>query len=137
MQPFLDHIALNVNDPEGMTAFYSQVLGLAPERLEAFAQGQVPFPSVRINENAIIDFFPPDMWKDELPGGLRQGRMNHFCLTIGAGDWEGFLERLDRLGVVIVVGPAKRWGAHGDAVAVYFHDPEGNLIEVRHYPGEG
>jgi len=62
--------------------------------------------------------------------------MNHFCLCLPAGEWADFLERLKASGTVVEVGPAKRWGAHGQAISVYFHDPEGNYLEVRHYPGE-
>ena len=45
MQCLMDHIVLNVEDDEKMIDFYSRVLMLAPERLEEYRAGKVPFPS--------------------------------------------------------------------------------------------
>jgi len=63
MQCSMDHIVLNVEDDEKMIAFYSKVLMLAPERLDEYNAGDVPFPSVRLNSNTIIDLFPKKMWQ--------------------------------------------------------------------------
>ena len=51
----LDHIVLNVADVERSLAFYSQTLGMAAERVEAWRRGELRFPSVRVNEATIID----------------------------------------------------------------------------------
>ena len=56
----MDHIVLTVQDMDKVMGFYTDVLGLKPERLDAFRQGKVPFPSVRINADTIIDLFPVD-----------------------------------------------------------------------------
>ncbi len=54
----LDHIVLNVSDIDRSLKFYTEVLGLQPERLDEFKAGKVGFPSVRINGDTIIDLFP-------------------------------------------------------------------------------
>ena len=45
----MDHIVLNVPDIDRSLAFYMDVLGLEPERLDKFRRGEAPFPSVRIS----------------------------------------------------------------------------------------
>jgi catechol 2,3-dioxygenase-like lactoylglutathione lyase family enzyme len=35
--------------------------------------------------------------------------------------------------IAIREGPVSRWGARGQATSVYFLDPDGNEIEIRHY----
>lgn len=130
----MDHIVLNVTDMADMLNFYTGVLGLPAERLEAFYKGKAPFPSVRINDDTIIDLFPADMWRDQTDDAEAGHRLNHFCLTLPSDEWNAFRNRLQGKDVAIETGPAKRWGAHGTGISIYFRDPEGTLIEVRHYP---
>ena len=63
MQCRMDHIVLNMDDEETMLDFYTRVLELHPERLAEYRAGTVPFPSVRLNADTIIDFFPKTMWQ--------------------------------------------------------------------------
>ena len=133
MQCLMDHIVLNVEDDEKMIAFYSKVLMFTPERLEEYRTGDVPFPSVRLNSDTVIDLFPKKLWQQSAQ--IRQGpeNLNHFCFAISKGTWENFLERLQANNVEIEDGPVSRWGAHGTGTSIYFRDPEGNLIEARYY----
>ena len=55
MQCTMDHIVLNVEDDEKMMDFYSKVLMLEAERLHEYRAGMVPFPSVRLNSDTIIE----------------------------------------------------------------------------------
>ena len=133
MQCLMDHIVLNVEDDEKMIAFYSKVLMFTPERLEEYRTGDVPFPSVRLNSDTVIDLFPKKLWQQSAQ--TRQGpeNLNHFCFAISKGTWENLLERLQANNVEIEDGPVSRWGAHGTGTSIYFRDPEGNLIEARYY----
>jgi catechol-2,3-dioxygenase len=133
MQCRMDHIVLNVEDDEKMIGFYSDILMLATERLEDYRAGKVPFPSVRMNSETIIDLFPKKMWQKGSRPGKGRNTLNHFCISLGKKTWEGLLGRLNANDIDIEEGPVPRWGAHGTGTSIYFRDPEGNLIEARYY----
>jgi catechol 2,3-dioxygenase-like lactoylglutathione lyase family enzyme len=135
MKCLMDHIVLNVQDEEQMIAFYSEVMMFTCERLKEYRTGEVPFPSVRINADTIIDLFPKKMWQKT--SGAAQGHvnLNHFCISLSKKMWVDLMERLKTNNVDIEQGPVPRWGAHGTGTSIYFRDPEGNLIEARYYEG--
>jgi catechol 2,3-dioxygenase-like lactoylglutathione lyase family enzyme len=117
----LDHIVLNVSDIARAVAWYSDMLGLAPERLDEWRSGDVPFPSVRVNDRCVIDLLATE----------RSGEnMNHLCVVVDRGDVDAIASdsRFDLVG-----GPVQRWGARGDGTSVYVRDPDGNLVELRSY----
>lgn len=133
MQSTMDHIVLNVEDDGKMIEFYTEVLEMMPERLEEYRAGKVPFPSVRLNSDTVIDLFPKNMWSKGLQDGKGRGNLNHFCIVLTKRTWENLFERLQTNNVAIEEGPVPRWGAHGSGTSVYFRDPENNLIEARYY----
>ncbi len=127
----LDHVVLNVKDVDRMTAFYSEGLGLELLRMQEYKQGKAPFPSVRVSEGTIIDFFPPERhrasWEKD------RGNMNHLCLVIEKADFERVVDHLKKTGAEMHLGPVPRWGARGMGTSIYFYDPEGNMVEIRQY----
>lgn len=126
----MDHIVLNVADVDRSLDFYSGVLGLQPERVDQFHRGEVGFPSVRINEGTLIDIM-----KSNAPV-VNEGvarNLNHFCLVADGLDLDALIEELKSKDVPVLRGPVSRWGARGQAMSVYFLDPDGNEIEVRCY----
>jgi catechol 2,3-dioxygenase-like lactoylglutathione lyase family enzyme len=127
----MDHIVLNVRDMGRALDFYQNVLGLQAERLAEYRCGEVPFPSVRINEDTVIDLFPVAEGDNGVP---ERSDLNHFCLVLSAEDMPPMMEHLRAHGVRIEEGPVTRWGAHGNGTSIYFCDPESRLIEVRCYP---
>ena len=135
MECLMDHIVLNVNDVEKMIAFYSSVLKFAPERLPEYRRGEVPFPSLRLNPDTIIDLFPKEMWLKEARTGDSAENLNHFCIVLDKRTWDVLRQRLHSNGIDVEEGPVLRWGSHGTGISVYFRDPENNLIEARHYSG--
>jgi catechol 2,3-dioxygenase-like lactoylglutathione lyase family enzyme len=137
MKCIMDHIVLNVEDDEKMIAFYSEVLQLPTERLEEYRAGGVPFPSVRLNPDTIIDLFPKKMWEKNAPRGEGRENLNHFFITVSHTDWEALVKRLETREISIERGPIRLWGAHGTGTSIYFRDPENNLIEARYYQGSG
>lgn len=128
----MDHIVLNVQDMDRILDFYINVLGLPGERLEEFQKGEVPFPSVRVNADTLIDLFPIAE-QGETTAGDQRAILNHFCMVIDKTDMAGVIAHLEQHGVAIAEGPATRWGAHGNATSIYFFDPEGRKIEIRYY----
>src|ERR1700755_1094318 len=68
-----DHLVLNVGDVERSLAFYCGVLGLEPVRVERWRAGEVPFPSVRVSGETIIDLVA-------MPRA--SANVDHFCLVV-------------------------------------------------------
>jgi catechol 2,3-dioxygenase-like lactoylglutathione lyase family enzyme len=117
----LDHVVLNVGDVERSLAFYCDELGLAPERVDEWRRGEVPFPSVRVDDHTIIDLLAVPRTGENA---------DHLCLVVEPVD----LEALKASGRFEVVdGPATRFGARGDGTSLYVKDPDGNTVELRHY----
>ncbi|MGW6915502.1 VOC family protein [Kitasatospora sp. NPDC054939] len=117
-----DHLVLNVEDVERSLEFYLGLLGLAPVRVDEWRAGTVGFPSVRVNEETIID----------LASGPRNGsNVDHICLTVEPVDWQ---EVVDSGVFTVLDGPGPRFGARGRATSLYVQDPDGNTVELRWYP---
>jgi catechol 2,3-dioxygenase-like lactoylglutathione lyase family enzyme len=117
----LDHVVLNVADVERSLAWYMGELGLPGERVDDWRANEAPFPSVRVDATTVID----------LVAAERSGEnVNHVCLVIEPTD----LDALVASGrFQVLQGPVPRWGAQGMAQSVYVRDPDGNMIELRHY----
>lgn len=126
----LDHIVLRVRDVERSLRFYTDVLGLQPERVERWRAGEVRFPSVRLNVDTIIDLFASDQEPIGKDGPRNQ---DHFCMVIEPTDMDALKSKFENIGVEIQTGPGKRWGSHGDGISLYIYDPDNNVVELRHY----
>ena len=126
----MDHIVLRVKDVDVSLQFYTETLGMKAERVEQWQKGEVRFPSARLNDDTIIDFFAAD----QEPIG-REGARNqdHFCMVIEPTDMDELKSKFEALGVDIQAGPGKRWGSHGDGISLYVYDPDDNVVELRHY----
>ena len=116
-----DHLVLKCADVERTLAWYVDQLGMIPVRVDEWRRGDVPFPSVRVSEETIIDL---------IAGQGRDDRLDHICLVI---------EPVDLVGVAasgefeVVAGPVRRFGARGDGTSLYVRDPDGLMVELRHY----
>jgi catechol 2,3-dioxygenase-like lactoylglutathione lyase family enzyme len=126
----MDHIVLRVKDVDVSLRFYTELLGLKPERIEQWRAGEVRFPSARLNNDTIIDFFATDQQPIGKDGVRNQ---DHFCMVIEPTDMDELKSRFEAAGVEIQAGPGKRWGAHGDGISLYIYDPDNNVVELRHY----
>jgi catechol 2,3-dioxygenase-like lactoylglutathione lyase family enzyme len=120
-----DHLVLRVNDLDSALSFYTEALGLEPLRVDEFRRGEVPFPSVRISADSLIDLVP----KARMPGS---NNVDHFCLVV-EGDLDGLASELQARGVEVTGESGRRWGAHGWGNSIYVSDPEGNTIELKSY----
>jgi catechol 2,3-dioxygenase-like lactoylglutathione lyase family enzyme len=118
----LDHIVLRCRDVEATIAWYSDLLGLQPVRVDEWRAGSAPFPSLRVDDATIIDFVAGN---DGSPGAL-----DHLCLVVEPTDLaalaaSGRFEVLD--------GPDTRYGARGNGTSLYVRDPDALTVELRHY----
>lgn len=117
----LDHIVLTTPDVERALSFYVGLLGMQGDRVEEWRAGAVPFPSVRVTPGTLID----------LQAGERTGvNMDHLCLVVDSADVDAVATdaRFD-----VIEGPVDRYGARGMGRSVYVRDPDGNVVELRHY----
>lgn len=117
----LDHIVLECADVETTLAWYVDVLGLQPMRLKEWRSGDVPFPSVRVDAGTIIDL---------VEGAATSGRLDHLCLVVDPIDLAELAAGGD---FDVVEGPATRYGARGNGTSLYVRDPDGTVVELRHY----
>jgi catechol 2,3-dioxygenase-like lactoylglutathione lyase family enzyme len=116
----LDHIVLCVADVERTREFYGRVLQLEA-REERPGKWSLHFGAHKISLQDAAT--APDIARATVPGS------GNFCLltTTPIAD---VLAALEREQVAIIAGPAERAGATGPILSVYFHDPDGNLVEV-------
>ncbi len=117
----MDHIVLRCTDVEVTLAWYTGVLGLAPLRVDEWRRGEVPFPSVRVSADTIIDLFAGE------PSGER---LDHICLEVAEVD---LAQLAADVGLEVLQGPVPRWGARGVGTSMYVRDPDGLVVELRHY----
>lgn len=117
-----DHLVLRSSDPERLLAWYRELLGVEVERLEQWRRDEVPFVSLRVGADFLIDIMR----------GERSGtNVDHVAVVVEGVD----LDELAASGTVEVeMGPADLWGARGVGRGVYLLDPDGNRVELRTYP---
>ncbi len=127
----IDHVVFRVADVERAIAFYVGTLGLEPVRVEEWRAGTVLFPSVRIDASTIIDLLPRELAGDDPGADAPVGRnVDHVCLVVEPCD----LQSVADSGTFDVVGgPAELFGARGQGIGLYVRDPDGNVLELRHY----
>lgn len=134
----LDHVVLWVEDPVASADFYEKTLGMESLRITDYAAGAVSFPSVRLNDETIFDLMPLTM-VDQMtmvPGAAESAGhpVNHVCLALPADDFETLRDRLVERSVPVSDLSHDSFGARGTARrSFYFRDPDGNVLEARHY----
>jgi catechol 2,3-dioxygenase-like lactoylglutathione lyase family enzyme len=121
----LDHLVLTVADPEASAAFYQRVLGMTRV---VFGEGRLAlhFGDQKINLHPAAAPLAPHARRPTAGSA-------DLCLRMDNGI-EATLAHLADCGVAVEQGPVPRTGALGPMQSVYFRDPDGNLIELAHYP---
>ena len=138
----LDHVVLWVEDPLRSAEFFETVVGLRPERLAEFRAGQVPFPSVRVSDETLLDLMAKPMaaMLNGMAGRVSPSTatsaghpVNHICLAMSEAEFTALGERLAQQGIKTIT-MERSFGARGIAPkAFYFHDLDGNVFEARYY----
>lgn len=114
-----DHIVLCVRDVDAARAFYARVFGMTA-REERPGKFSLQFGPHKISLQDAAS--APGIARDTVPGS------GNFCLLSDApaARWR---EHLAAAGVA-VIDSGLRDGATGTIDSLYFHDPDGNLVEV-------
>ena len=120
----LDHLVLVVADVERTVGWYQRFAGLAPVRFDEWRRGEVPFPSLRVDEAMIIDVIP-----GRPEGSAERGHLDHVCFVVSAEDRTALAAHPE----LEVVDEGVRFGARGDGDSIYVRDPDGLLVEFRSY----
>jgi len=114
----IDHVVIRVRDLDAMVRFYEQALGFKVER----AIDRLKLVQMRAGASML------DLVQGARPA--EGGNMDHLCFRVEPFDRDAIAARLTPLGAT--VGEAvQRYGAEGNGPSVYFHDPEGNQIELK------
>ena len=114
----IDHVVLRVRDQPAMVRFYEQALGFKVERrLERISLVQLRAGA------SLLDLVPAERATDA-------PNMDHLCFRVEPFDRDAIVTRLEPLGISIGE-TVERYGAEGTGPSVYFHDPEGNQIELK------
>lgn len=114
-----DHIVLCARDVAATRAFYERVLGMAA-REERPGKYSLQFGAHKISlQDAATS---PSIARDTVPGS------GNFCLLSDTpvAEWRAHLEAQG----VAILDAGLRDGATGTIDSLYFHDPDGNLVEV-------
>ena len=101
-----------------MVRFYEQALGFKVER--------------RLDRLSLVQMRAGASLLDLIAGERADGapNMDHLCFRIEPFDRDAIVTQLARFGIS-VGETVERYGAEGNGPSVYFHDPEGNQIELK------
>jgi catechol 2,3-dioxygenase-like lactoylglutathione lyase family enzyme len=137
MVPFairqLDHVVFRVRDLAHSIAFYQRVLGchVVKERPDL---GLVHLRA----GGSMIDLVSIDGTLGKRGGAAPQsdGRnVDHICLHVDPFDAGALQQHLQRCGIAASGPVTVNFGAAGDGPSLYIRDPDGNVIELKGYPG--
>jgi len=122
-----DHVALPMQNTEGMLRFYRNLGFEVVEHASAC--------SVYVGEQ-MINFHRPALWQSAaftLRAPAAKPPCGDLCF-VWDGSPESLRAMLDRAGAKIVEGPVRRQGGRKKAASsVYVRDPDGNLLEFMIY----
>jgi catechol 2,3-dioxygenase-like lactoylglutathione lyase family enzyme len=120
-----DHVVLTVVDVETTLTFYERVLGMS-RLIEPKRPSALLFGRQKINVHQADRTFEPKALRPTVGSA-------DLCLVT---EWaiDRIVAHLAAEGVAIELGPVERQGALGAMTSVYLRDPDGNLLEVSHYP---
>jgi glyoxylase I family protein len=114
----IDHVVLRCRDLPAMVDFYEKALGFHVER----KLDRISLVQMRAGAS-LLDLIAAERPQDA-------ANMDHLCFRIEPFDRDAIVTRLAPFGIS-VGETVERYGAEGNGPSVYFHDPEGNQIELK------
>ncbi len=126
----IDHIVLTTHDKDACIRFYSEVLGMQPEKFRTPTGERLAlkFGRQKINLHEWGREFEPRAHV-AVPGSL------DLCF-ISAIPLNEVVKKLKSKNIAIVEGPVAKTGAMGPMQSVYVRDPDLNLVEISVYAGK-
>ena len=121
----LDHLILTVNDRVASVRFYTDVMGFRHEGEDG------PFSVIRVSPDTTLQLAP---WGTE--GG------GHLAFALSPEEFHAAFARVREADIAYgdsyhhvgnMRGPGEETGARGLGPTLYLFDPNGHLIELRHY----
>jgi catechol 2,3-dioxygenase-like lactoylglutathione lyase family enzyme len=121
----LDHLILAVNDRDASIHFYTEIMGFGHDGEDG------PFSVIRVSADTTLQLAP---W------GTGGGEHVAFALT--PAEFDAAFDRIRSAGLPYgdtyhdaanMRGPGVENGARGPGDTVYLLDPNGHLVELRHY----
>ncbi len=121
----LDHLIVAVNDRDASVRFYTEVMGFGDEGEDG------PFAVIRVSPETTLQLAP---W------GTQGGE--HLAFALSPEEFAAAFDRVKETGLPYgdsfhdvgnMQGPGEETGAKGLGPTVYLFDPNGHLVELRHY----
>lgn len=119
----IDHVVLRVSDIERSLEFYTEVLGLALERIIE----DIQVYQLRCGTN-LIDLCV--LQEGKTLADKDESGIDHLCLTVG-GDFDKVVSYVKEKGIPITFGPLELYGATGYGTSIYILDPDGHTLELK------
>lgn len=124
----IDHVVIRARSLDTLLDFYVHVIGCPVEKTIE----KIGLYQLRAGRT-LIDLVDAESELGQ-KGGAAPGRdahnMDHLCLRIDPWAIDDIYHHLKSAGVE--AGPVEtRNGAEGEGPSIYFHDPEGNMIEFK------
>jgi len=119
----LDHVALTVSDVDSSVEWYRDVLGLEHVHEEEWGRN----PAFLTTGSTGLALFPAQ-GSDPPPKGHPDGlAMWHVAFRADRGNFDGARRELESRDI------RYSFSDHGLAHSIYFHDPDGHLVEITTY----
>ena len=100
-------------------------------RVDEWRAGTVLFPSVRIDATTDHRPLPRELAGDDAATTRPSVATSTTCVSSSS---RAICRRVADSGTFDVVGgPAELFGARGQGIGLYVRDPDGNVVELRHY----
>ena len=116
----IDHLVLVVANVAQTCDFYEKTLGMqAVEQQPGKWSLKFGYHKISLQSAGSV----PEMARGTTVGS------GNFCVLTET-PIEAIVEHLRACNVPILEGPSQKVGATGPLMSVYFHDPDGNLVEV-------
>ena len=121
----LNHTIVNVGDKVTSARFYADVLGLGQP--SAFG----PFLVLELANGVSLDFIDADEVKE----------VEHYAFLVSEEEWDAIFQRIIDRGLSYFADPGGRrigeHNTHDGGRGVYWHDPDGHVLEAITVPYGG